>query len=92
MTAEEAKRKLIEINRKLDDALLSSRRAVTDAEGRLGSAVANAQRRLDTVGVPEEFDADGFSSEAVAVLEAWGAYGAARARRTLLEALAKDLA
>ena len=92
MTAEEAKKKLIEINRTLDDALLSARRGMTDAEGRLGSAVANAQRRLDTVGVPEEFDARGFASEAVGVLEAWADFGAARARRELLEALAKQLA
>jgi len=44
------------------------------------------------VGVPEEFDARGFASEAVGVLEAWADFGAARARRELLEALAKQLA
>jgi hypothetical protein len=92
MTGEEAKRKLVEVNARLDDALLASRRELTAAEGRLGGAVGKAQGRLDTVGCPQEFDARGFASEAVAVLEAWGEYGAAKARRALLEALARELA
>jgi len=92
MNENEARQRLAQINAKLDAAILAAKRELREAERRLTDAVREAQGRLDSIAVPEQFDVRGYASSSVAVLEAFAEFHAAQAKYDQLHALAAELA